>query len=130
MNNNNNNNNNYSNSNSPKDLKHDHSFAVQIICRYYSVCAIEDRHGKSSHMSLNNNLQSTYQRFELQKITRVWTIPFKAAVSKSEFSHGVQTEVWNLVVLRGVVADFHEQMLESFGGPRPSIMEDDGKFCE
>ena len=107
--------------------RNDCSFVVQIICRYYSVTP-DSNNLKRQVYETSTTPSPIFKRHVLNKITRVWTIPFKAAATKLEFASSIETQMWSLILLRGVVADFHEQLLEKFGGPKPAVLEEEGKL--
>jgi len=50
------------------------------------------------------------------KVTRVWTQRLPVADDIEEYAHGLDAELWGYVMGRGIVADYHGKVLETFDG--------------
>jgi hypothetical protein len=59
------------------------------------------------------------RRLEKVSVTRVWTMQFNPSEDKTAVLQNLNVPLWCFGIMRGVVADFHDQTEECFDGPRP-----------
>jgi hypothetical protein len=62
----------------------------------------------------------------LHKVTRVWTQQLALTTSKEEAARSLHAPLWAHVVSRGIVADYHTQGVESFGGAARNQLDEQG----